>query len=78
MVKQIVFVSNRSGANNIYMMDGLGHSVRRLKSNQKLGAYYPAWSRDGRWIVYALDEFSTSRELMVYDFVDGSTRRLNE
>ncbi|MCH2187765.1 hypothetical protein MK280_18070, partial [Myxococcota bacterium] len=49
--QRIVFVSDRSGAPQLYIMTRDGGSVRRLTYN---GSYNtaPAWSPDGRWIVY--------------------------
>jgi TolB protein len=51
--KQIVFVSDRTGSPQLYIMDADGRNTRRLTFT---GGYNsaPDWSPDGRWIVYEL------------------------
>lgn len=48
---KIVFVSNRNGNDELYMMDYDGHNQTRLTFN-KSRDYMPAWSADGRTIAY--------------------------
>jgi len=48
---KIVFVSNRNGNDELYMMDYDGHNQTRLTFN-KTRDYMPAWSSDGKTIVY--------------------------
>ncbi len=49
--RRIAFVSDRTGAPQIYVMDADGGNVKRLTFD---GSYNtsPAWSPDGRWIAY--------------------------
>lgn len=50
--KSLAFVSNRDGANNIYVLDLASGSVRRLThsdSNELLDA----WSRDSQWLYFS-------------------------
>ncbi len=48
---KIVFISNRDGNDEIYMMDYDGHNQTRLTFN-RVKDYMPAWSSDGRKIAY--------------------------
>ncbi len=48
---KIIFVSNRNGNDELYMMDYDGHNQTRLTFN-KTRDYMPAWSADGDTIAY--------------------------
>jgi len=48
---KIVFISNRDGNNELYMMDYDGHNQTRLTFN-KTEDYMPAWAPDGKNIAY--------------------------
>ncbi len=48
---KIVFISNRNGNDELYMMDYDGHNQTRLTFN-KTKDYMPAWSPDGKMIAY--------------------------
>ena len=48
---KIVFISNRDGNDELYMMDYDGHNQTRVTFNNKQD-YMPAWSADGKKIVY--------------------------
>jgi TolB protein len=48
---KIVFVSNRDGNDELYMMDYDGYNQTRLTFN-RIRDYMPAWSADGRKIAY--------------------------
>ncbi|MFO7980795.1 MAG: Tol-Pal system beta propeller repeat protein TolB [Candidatus Aminicenantes bacterium] len=48
---KIVFVSNRNGNDELYMMDYDGHNQTRLTFNNTRD-YMPAWSTDGKTIAY--------------------------
>jgi Tol biopolymer transport system component len=49
---QIVFVSDRDGNDEIYVMDSHGSDVRRLTFNTE-SDWYPDWSPDGNRIAFA-------------------------
>ena len=50
----IAFVTDRSdNIGDVWLMDGDGKNHRRLTTTSELSDYYPAWSPDGEWIVYA-------------------------
>ncbi|HEA65005.1 MAG TPA: Tol-Pal system beta propeller repeat protein TolB [Candidatus Aminicenantes bacterium] len=48
---KIVFISNRDGNDELYMMDYDGHNQTRVTFNKKQD-YMPAWSADGKKIAY--------------------------
>lgn len=48
---KIVFISNRDGNDELYMMDFDGHNQTRLTFN-KTRDYMPAWSSDGKKIAF--------------------------
>lgn len=48
---KIVFISNRDGNDELYMMDYDGHNQTRLTFN-KVRDYMPGWSADGKKIAY--------------------------
>ena len=47
-----MFVSDRDGNDEIYLMNIDGSNARRL-TNNPANDIHPAWSPDGRWIVFA-------------------------
>src|SRR5437899_7830855 len=46
-MKQIAFVSDRTGHNEIYVMDAAGGDVRKV-TNDKSDDIHPHWSPDGQ------------------------------
>lgn len=50
-ISKIVFISNRDGNDELYMMDFDGHNQTRLTFNKDRD-YMPAWSADGKKIAY--------------------------
>jgi len=54
--RKIAFASNRSGNNEIFVMDSNGGNLVNL-TNNPASDQRPAWSSDGQWIV-----FSTNRD----------------
>ena len=73
----IAFTSMRDGG-GVYVMGATGESVRRLTT---VGAH-PAWSPDGREIVYCTEEINSPSgrshisELWIVDVATGRTRKL--
>jgi Tol biopolymer transport system component len=54
---QFVFVSNRSGLDNIYLWQDSAGSVReRPLTNLLTGCFTPSWSRDGKKLAFSLFE----------------------
>jgi Tol biopolymer transport system component len=64
--KQIAFVSDRDGNDEIYVMNVDGSNVKRLTNNPEQDLF-PSWSPDGEWIV-----FSTTRD------VDAEIYKMNK
>jgi len=56
--QQVVFQSNRSGSNQIWIMQSDGSGLTRItdviEQASGQGAETPAWSPDGRWIAFAV------------------------
>jgi len=63
--EEIVFVSDRTGQNHLYVMDRHGRNIRPLHYPQT-ASYSPDWSPDGNLICFVL-EHSGKRKLAVYD-----------
>ncbi|MCE7949346.1 MAG: hypothetical protein DYG88_18150 [Chloroflexi bacterium CFX4] len=71
---RIVFVSERNGNPEIYVMDATGGSVRRLTRNNARDDS-PAWSPDGRMIAF-VSERDGNREIYSMNASGGSLIRL--
>jgi TolB protein len=66
---KIVFISDRDGNNELYMMDYDGQNQTRLTFN-KIIDYMPAWSADGKQIAYTSYR-STEAGLYLYNPYEG-------
>ncbi|MCW8125401.1 amidohydrolase family protein [Microbulbifer halophilus] len=78
----IVFVSDRDGADNIWVMDRNGENLRQLTEEKENLVHSPAWSPDGRTLV-ARKGFMSGRsipagEIWMYHFGGGTGRQLKE
>ena len=79
---QIVFVSDRNGNNEIYVMDIDGKNSRNLTNNRDKD-YSPSWSPDGERIAFSSrrdgnfrNKFGLTDEIYVMDVDGGNQRRL--
>ena len=70
--QRIVFVSNRDGDNDLYLLQLSDQSITTLTYNQVKDGR-PVWSPDGQWIAYYSEE-SGNRELFLIR-PDGSDKR---
>jgi Tol biopolymer transport system component len=77
--KRIAFSSARTGAADIWVADSEGRDPVQLTFlGEAVGADYPQWSPDGRWIAFSV--WSPDSELDVYlvPTEGGAPRRLTE
>ncbi len=58
--KQILFVSDRSGSDQLWLMDSTGKNLRQLTDDPGIAAW-PAWNASGDTIVYWTYEKSSKR-----------------
>ena len=70
---RVVFQSNRTGTNQLYVMDGDGTHLIQL-TDELLGAETPKWSPDGRVILYSSYVGDDNNDVFVID-VDGRNKR---
>src|SRR5882762_8988354 len=73
--KQIVYVSDRSGADNIWISHADGSGARRLTSDVDTMFTSPAWTRDGRYILVSRLKpkgYGSALEVWMYDVKGGS------
>ena len=69
--KTIVFVSDRSGSENLYLMDPDGKNIRPLTRGPNQAFISPAWTPDGQYVVV-----SKSTDLWLYHRGGGSGLKL--
>ena len=72
---QIVFVSDRDGDKEIYLMDADGENLLQLTNNDASGDISPVWSPDGELIAFD-SERDGDREIFVMDAEGGNQRNL--
>ncbi|NQT79601.1 MAG: Tol-Pal system beta propeller repeat protein TolB [Candidatus Aminicenantes bacterium] len=71
---KIVFISNRDGNDELYMMDYDGQNQTRLTFN-KLVDYMPAWAPDGRTIAYT-SYVGNAAVLYIYNPYEGTRKEV--
>jgi Tol biopolymer transport system component len=73
--KQIVYISDRSGANNIWVANADGSGARALTDDENTGFVSPAWTPDGGFILVSRKKpefYDSAYELWMYDKNGGS------
>ncbi len=76
--KQIAFISDRGGSDNIWIMNADGSEPKALTKEKRFMFGSPAWSPDGQYIVarrygsYPLESYLRSTELWIFH-KDGGT-----
>jgi imidazolonepropionase-like amidohydrolase/Tol biopolymer transport system component len=73
--KQIVYISDRTGANNIWIANADGSGARALTDDENTGFVSPAWTPDGRFIVVSRKQpefYDSTYELWMYDIKGGA------
>ncbi|SHF31075.1 Imidazolonepropionase [Microbulbifer donghaiensis] len=78
--RSIVFVSDRDGADNIWVMDRNGDNPRQLTTEKENLVHSPNWSPDGQYLV-ARKGFMSGRsipagEIWMYHYGGGEGRQL--
>ncbi|HEY8567645.1 amidohydrolase family protein [Microbulbifer sp.] len=78
--KSIVFVSDRDGADNIWVMDRNGDNLRQLTTEKENLVHAPNWSPDGQYLV-ARKGFMSGRsipagEIWMYHHGGGEGRQI--
>src|SRR5262245_37167759 len=71
---RIVFVSDRAGNPEVYVMNADGSGVQRLTRNPSFD-FSPAWSPDGEKVAWARNRFRPDGQIHVMN-VDGSDEHL--
>ena len=71
---RIVFISDRSGAENVWIANTDGTHLERLTNDQQSSFAEPIWSRDGQSVIVArhAEPLQTTWELWMY-YVNGGT-----
>ena len=73
--RQIVYVSDRTGANNIWIANADGSGARALTNDENTGFVSPAWTPDGRFILVSRKKpefYDSAHELWMYDINGGA------
>jgi imidazolonepropionase-like amidohydrolase/Tol biopolymer transport system component len=73
--KHIAFISDRSGDNNLWVMDADGANPRQLSSEDHAMFVSPAWSPDGSYVFVSRKKpyfYKSAFELWEYDLNGGS------
>jgi Tol biopolymer transport system component/imidazolonepropionase-like amidohydrolase len=73
--KKVVYVSDRSGADNLWIANADGSNARALTADKNTGFTAPAWTPDGRYILVSRKEpqyYNSGFELWMYD-INGGT-----
>lgn len=77
--RHIVYISDRSGANNVWIADADGSQPRALTSDPNTGYISPSWTPDGRYILVSRkspEYYNSAYELWMYDVEGGSGVRV--
>jgi Tol biopolymer transport system component/imidazolonepropionase-like amidohydrolase len=70
--KAVVFVSDRSGAENLWLMDPDGRNPRALTKGTRARFASPAWTPDGRYVIASRSAGSAVNALWLYHTDGGS------
>ena len=66
--KQIAFVSDRSGSDNVWVMDADGKRARAITKGEKTQYVSPEWTPDGRFLIVSRNaaQFAPQYDLYLY------------
>lgn len=68
----IVFVSDRSGAENLWLMDPDGKNPRALSKGTRTKFASPAWTPDGQYVIASRSSGTAVNALWLYNIKGGS------
>ena len=79
--EQLVFVSDRSGEDNLWLADADGTSLKQLSQRDDGELMSPAWSRDGKTIyvsqLASRRSMNTNIELWAYPILGGEPKKIS-
>jgi TolB protein len=75
--RQIAFVSDRSGSQQIYRMNDDGTNLTRIIDDGG-DAEFPSWSPDGNFIAFAWKKSGRGFDIYVHDLVTGRDSQLTQ
>lgn len=73
--KKLVYVSDRSGADNLWVSDADGSNSKQLTAEENTGFMSPSWTHDGRYVLVSQKKpayYDSGYELWMYDTQGGS------
>ena len=79
--KRIVYVSDRSGADNLWIANADGSGARALTNDENSGFITPSWTPDGRYIIVSRKKpqyYDSGYELWMYDIQGGAGVRVTQ
>jgi Tol biopolymer transport system component/imidazolonepropionase-like amidohydrolase len=79
--KKIVFISDRSGADNLWIANVDGSDARPLTDAENTGYVSPIWTPDGSYIIVSQKKpqyYDSGFELWMYDIKGGSGVRITK
>jgi Tol biopolymer transport system component len=76
--KHLAFIKRDESSKylEVFMVDIDGKNLRQLTFNQNTNRYYPAWSPDGKQIVFDSNAPDGTKALMAVSVEDGKTREI--
>lgn len=74
--RRIAFISNRTGAFQLWIADSAGGNPMQLTTKQNVQVTRPSWSPDGKQVVFQAQTKNEAKEIYVIAVDGGAPRRL--